>query len=395
MNPQNPIFIPHDIHVVILEFLLSDKSLYSSVERDYSYTSVSKWIELSLVCRAWRNRIHALVFSHLCVSHKNLADLRDLALSFNSYGNILPNMMSTTHIPTLNYVHNLTLMLAVTNHLPDAISILADLPHLNNLTIRLCVASKELSLGNSIYPEYAIPQVNRLCIRFFHETRSYIDLLNTRIRWILSCFPSTEHLALYSLHTIDDTDLNTTPHHSLPPNLISLASTGWFPGLFGRQLDIPTLRFLDIWWPTGSAMRGFANYHCNTLEGLRMAFMNLGIGHDPFWDDVMPKFSCLRYLSIGDEDVRHISPECIKSPHLRHVEFSTFFTDDELAGIAGITKFVTKDCPSLKVVTYHSDVRLASIHDLEEAGSLSVVWKHGMSLPALRGEYIYAIPYTC
>ncbi|KAF8592975.1 hypothetical protein BDV93DRAFT_612386 [Ceratobasidium sp. AG-I] len=390
MSPRNTMSIPPEIHLTILEMFLSDKSLYNPIEQSFSYTSVSKWIGLALVCRSWRDRIHTLAFRHLSVPYKILAELRDLVLLSGPYGDLLPTASGFVHPPTLNYIHDLTLELGPTDYLPEVISLLSALPDLNNLTIDIMLHYGASYLYNSTHSQHKISQVKRLGLRVSHPARE-IDLRSTGVNWILSCFSSVEHLFLYLPRAVDDSYLDLTLHHSLPPNLISLVSTDWFYGLFGRQLAIPTLRFLEIWFPTADVMRPFADYHCNTLEGLRLVHMS--INEDRVCDDILPKFSSLRYLSVGDE-ARYASLERIKSQHLRHFGFNLYNTEDGLENLAGITKFVTEDCPNLRVVTYHNHVRSEPMHDLEKASSLSVVWKPSFTFSPLEDECPYAIPYT-
>ncbi|KAF8607457.1 hypothetical protein BDV93DRAFT_520313 [Ceratobasidium sp. AG-I] len=391
MSPPRPTSIPLEIHLMILELLLSDKSLYSSIKKPLPYTSVSKWIGLSLVCRAWRNRIHALAFRHLSVLHKNLAEIRDLALSFTHSDRFL-TASGFVHPLTLSYIHDLTLKLGPTDQLPEAILLFSDLPNLNNLTIDIIMDHDTYHLYGPTHSQYKISQVKRLGLRVSHP-KDNIDLQYTGVRWILSCFHSVEHLYLYLPRTMDDSYPDPTLHHSLPPNLISLATTGWFPGLFGRQLAIPTLRFLEIWFPTADIMHPFADYHCNTLEGLRLIYIDFN--GNQVGDDILPKFNSLRYLSISDQSRHIFFLERIKSQHLRHFGFTMYCGEDGPERLADITKFVTEDCPNLRAVTYHNGSRLAPMHDLEKNNSLSIIWKPGSTFSPLEDEYSYAIPYTC
>ncbi|KAF8607425.1 hypothetical protein BDV93DRAFT_520290 [Ceratobasidium sp. AG-I] len=389
MNPRDPTLIHPEIHLMILESFLSDKSLYSSVKKDYSYTSVSKWIGLALVCRAWRNRIHAIAFRHLRVRHKVLAELRDIAFLSAPCSNLHPATLGTMHTPTLNYVYDLTWSLKSTDYLPEAISILAELPHLNNLTIKLYIPDQELNLGNSTHPECIIPQVKRLRIRLFHPTCG-IRLERSGVRWILSGFPCVEHLYLDLPCTDDYSNPDISLNHCLPPNLISLVSTGC--SLSRRFV------FFEIWDARIDKLHPFADYHGNTLEGLRFIRM-IGDGperwcaSDPVvWGNLIPKFHSLRYLSMGNEDVRGIWLEPIKSQHLCHFEFamSRFIGLEEMAAI---TKFVTQRCPNLQVLTYHDEAESAPMQELEGVCSLSVIQKP-MS-PSWPPEDECAYGYTC
>lgn len=371
MNTQTPKSIPHEVHLMILEFFLCDKGLYISVKKKFSYTSVSKWIRLSLVCRAWRNRIHTLVFHHLRVTHKALVELRDLAFSSTS-PDLAPTNLGSVHTPTLNRIQNLFLSLETTDRLPDTLSILADLPHLNIFSIKLYINNERLDLDDSIRPKHTISQVKRLGITIFHPTCG-ICLEKTGVRWILSAFPSVEHLFLALPCTDDYSKPDLYQPHSLPPNLISLATTGLFPGLFGHQLAIPTLRFLEIWFARVNSMHPFANYHGNTLEGLRFVRM-LAADHEA-WDSFIPKFSSLRYLSIGSERRANLSLECIKSQHLRHFECNWGNLGYGPEALDTIVRFLTERCPCLQVVTYHDNEQMPAIEDLEHTRSLSVIRK--------------------
>ncbi|KAF8607456.1 hypothetical protein BDV93DRAFT_520312 [Ceratobasidium sp. AG-I] len=390
MSPRKLISIPREIHLMILEFLLSDKSLYSSIEKHYSYTSVSKWIGLSLVCRAWRNRIHTLAFHHVSALYRTLTRLRALALPFPLRTDLLPTMLSSVYPPTLDYIHELTLVMEATDHLPEAISILSNLPHLNRFTIDLSVGDWELDLDNPVHPGYLVTQVTCLGIRLCQKMTGKVSLRNTGIRWILSRFPSVEHLYIY-VWSVDDSDPNPPLHHSLPPGLVSLASTGWLRGLFGYQIAIPTLRFLEIWCPTVDEMQPFADYHCNTLEGLHLVYMD--VNDDQIWEEIISRFNSLQYLSVCDEEVISLPLERVNTRHLRHFALSlnsADYSSEEISRVAGL---LTTHFPNLRVLTYRSDVRLAPIHDLEKAGSLDVVWKPFLPLSLM--DHPYATPYTC
>ncbi|KAF8607427.1 hypothetical protein BDV93DRAFT_542339 [Ceratobasidium sp. AG-I] len=227
-----------------------------------------------------------------------------------------------------------------------------------------------------------------------------IGLEATGVRWILSCFPSVEHLHLFLPRVGDDSDPNLTPRHCLPLNLISLASEGWFPGLFGRQLAIPTLRFFEIWFARLPKLQPFADYHGNTLEGLRFIRMlgDSSDGWDRFanvpgsWGSFIPKFNSLRYLSIGNENMEKIWLEPIKSQHLRHFDFtmSKSIGSEEMAAI---TELVTQRCPNLQVVTYRDQAESAPMQELDGACSISVVRKPITSLELPDDECLYG--YTC
>ncbi|KAF8607428.1 hypothetical protein BDV93DRAFT_604012 [Ceratobasidium sp. AG-I] len=401
MNPPNPTFIPGEMHLMILESFLNDKSLYSPVEKEYQYTSVSKWIGLSLVCRAWRNRIYSIAFRRLSVPHKSLAALRDIAFLSTPQSKFLPAILASIYTPTLNYVHDLTWSVAATDYLPEVISILVELPHLNDLTIKLHIPGEKLDLGNSTHPEYIIPQVKRLRILLFHPTCG-IRLESTGVRWVLSAFPSVEHLHLFLPRVDDCSDPNLSLNHCLPPNLISLAleGWGWFPGLFGRQLAIPTLRFFEIWYARIHELQPFADYHGNTLEGLRFIRM---VGDNSYgwdksanvpegWGTFIPKFNSLRYLSIGNEDIEEIRLEPIKSQHLRHFDFtmSKSIGSEEMAAI---TELVTQRCPNLQAVTYRDYAESARMQELEGACSVSVIRKPIISFGLPDDECFYG--YTC
>lgn len=386
MRSQRPKTIPYEIHLMILEYFLSDKDIYS-VRKNRAprppRTSVSEWIGFSLVCRAWKTRINALAFRHLSVLYRNLAQLRDLSFLVPRTSH-LPTMLAPLHLSTLDYIRDLTLIMEATDYLPEVISILPNLPHLSNLTIDIGFGGWELDLGDPIHPRYTISQVRHLGLSLSTDTAWEIGRKNMGVRWILSCFPSVEHLYL-NLGWLDDTDPDLNPPHSLPPKLISLASTGWFPGLFGRQLPVPTLRFFEVWYPIDDTICPFADYHGNTLEGLRL--MHMSSNDNLFWDEVIPKFSSLRYLSVGNSDARYFPLERINSQHLCHFEFTPDFNNSS-EEMPGVVKFITEDCPNLRVVTYHSDVPLMPMRDLGIAGLLDVIQKPRLIASALQVSYL-------
>lgn len=366
MHLPRPKSIPPEIHLMILNRFLEDRDIYdnsSSIRR----TSVSKWIGFSLVCRAWRNCIHALVFRHIYSEHAVLSKLRYLD-DLSTSGSSLPAAVDFGYPTTLSYIHRLTLHVYTIDDLPKSISILSFLPYLHDLIIRVHTHQND---SLSTHPTYIIPHVKRLSLDQCANQNTLDPKLLPVVCWILSCFPSTEHLVLRlarppNYNYPDYPNPNT--HHLLPPKLISFACTYWIGELFGRQLNIPTLRFFEISHSAAKTMLPFADYHCNTLESLRITSHKYE--ESEFWETILPRFNSLRFLSLGYGNIAEVPLEVIKSQHLCHFEFSFYggYNSDET--LSRICNFFSESCPMLRAISYHHPTLLEPIRRLAEGDEL-------------------------
>jgi hypothetical protein len=363
-NETAPAF-PSEIHLMILEFVLGDKSLY---ERDYasprgrvSRMSVSNWIWLSLVCGAWRNRVYKVAFQHLCVSRQRLIGLHGISATPTPDTKYL-----TTLRPTLGFIHTLTLYFpSRISSLPEVITILQDAPLLGNLAIlinlqsdtpALCLPSETVS----------IPQVKCFSLRF-DPTRLGFSLLwgAKDIQWILSCFPSVVHLLLDLPRHVCDSDIAQTPQYQLLPNIVSLSSTCWVDWLMGPQIDFPRLRFLDVCGDPSSDGAKFLDRNCNTIESICVSDVNHG------WADLLPRFHLMRHVSLSY--LYNFPWSLAEWPHLCHFEFLWLGQGEENSW-PDISRFLD-ECPSLQAVTYHAPHKVSRLEDFCLRKSLICIWR--------------------
>ncbi|KAF8607401.1 hypothetical protein BDV93DRAFT_309359 [Ceratobasidium sp. AG-I] len=137
----------------------------------------------------------------------------------------------------------------------------------------------------------------------------------------------------------------------------------------------------------------FTDYHCNTLEGLRITYT--GGERNQVWEDTLPRFTSLHFLSLGEEDPDVVPLEKIKSQYLRHFEFSLGSYHDAET-LSRICKFFSEHCSMLRAITYYHHEPLLSIHSLaERTKSLDIIWVSQGGFSPFQVLFPYAIPYTC
>ncbi|KAG9092390.1 hypothetical protein FS749_015780 [Ceratobasidium sp. UAMH 11750] len=365
--------IPLELHLQILEYALSDRSIHGN-------PPAPVWPHFVLVCRSWRARVQEVVFRNTSVlrlqqstkSKELLEDgLTDLCLS---------SFLVSAWTP---YTHKLgdCIRSLVLHLVPPVqlISLLHQLPVLQSLTLvnelkqDWAMLDKELS---TIPPRHTFPSVTGLYI--FQSCDPEISKQTDRTLFIprlVARFPSVAYLAL-EVCSAPSTPMSYWS--AAPQNLVAFRSLGSINvrassliTYFIMAASTSTLRVLKLWFLSPNDVSQIVLKHGATLECLI-------VYAPPKWprNFLVTWFSYIRYFvnlenfTLGN--LVRARPELldiVSKQKLRHFEF--VHHPDQ---VSNEVKFL-KDCSSLVRVTYHYINRVPELDNLVKTRKIEVVYQ--------------------
>jgi hypothetical protein len=368
--------IPPEIHLHILEFALSDRSIYG---RKF----IPVWPHFALVCRCWRARVQFVAFRNT-----NIAWLQRNPKETQLFKHGLAELCFSSYLASLYspYTHKLgdCIRSLVVHLVPPAqmISLLKQLPVLQSLTFLIELSQDWETLDKEL--ETTAPRLKFLTVTGLHVFQStdpkHQEKRDTTLFMprLIARFPSVTCLSL----EVNSAPSAPTSRWPAPPTkLVAFRSLGSFRLLtnglishFALSASTSTLRVLKLWYLKWQDASLIVEKHGATLECLSLHSSpkwprNLTIA----WADLIPRFVGLQHLSLACMLVPTADMlSSIPKQNLRHFEFALF--PSHLGLVHGITEFLD-ECPSLVWVTYHSRDRIPELENFSPKRTIMFVWR--------------------
>lgn len=368
--------IPPEIHLQILDYALSDPSIYDR------FRFFPVWPRFALVCRSWRARVQYTAFQNTNITkiqwrggEPKVSDHGLVQLCFSSY---LASLSSPYTHKLGDCIRSLVLYLVPPT---EMMLLLQQLPVLESLTFLIRLPQDWASLDRDLKvlaPGLSFPSVTGLHI-FQSPNREYQKLPDSTlfIPRLVSCFPSVAYLSL---------ELNCMPLAAKsqwpapPKHLVAFRSLGSTTSishnLISHLISPPSgtkLRVLKIWNLTTLNAHALAIAHGATLECLTLhPPPGWSRRHALSWTHYLGHFIALQHLSLGSLLI--FTPDIlgfIPNQKLRHFEFVLRPNRTDL--VPPIVTFLD-ECPVLSIVTYHSVGQVAEIEDLLSKKKIKCVW---------------------
>ncbi|KAG9118658.1 hypothetical protein FRC07_006716 [Ceratobasidium sp. 392] len=365
--------IPPELHLMILDFALSDKVIYGP-------RFFPVWPNFALVCRCWRARVQEVAFRNTSILRlqrnpktKKLVEdgLTELCLS---------SFLVSVWAP---YTHKLgdCLRSLVLHLVPPGqlVSLLQQLPVLESLTLLVELNMDWIAMDKellTVLPKHTFPSVTGLYI--FQSSDPEISKNIDRTLFIprlVSRFPSVAYLSI-EVCSVPSPPMSTWPPG--PKNLIAFRSLGSVSvqsysliSYFVMSASTGTLRVLKLWLISPQDAHRIVQKHGSTLECLTMHAppkwpKNLTVT----WFSWIRHFTNLQSLTLGNFlRARPEMLDIISKPMLRHLEF---VHDAQM--LSKEVEFL-KDCPALVRMTYHCMCRVPELDGLAKERKIEVVYR--------------------
>ncbi|KAG8718175.1 hypothetical protein FRC09_013071, partial [Ceratobasidium sp. 395] len=350
---------PPEIHLMILESYLGDKSLYNQ-DTSFKRLSISDWIGLSLVCRAWKDRIYSIAFHHLLVEQRYLSELDK---AYKTLASAVDNCGSYNAArPAFSFVRTLTIYLPhPVSRLLETMFVLQQAPNLHKLSLDICLQPNTERICTSEAPH--LQHVTCFGLRFGYVPDGYyISWKAKDIQWILSCVPNVKHLLLDIPRQLGETDASHTTISF--PYAASIQSNCWVEWLLSSEVRFPNLRFLEVSGDPSSDNLRFLDRHSTSLESLTLGDVNHG------WTELIPTFRPMRHLALSY--LYNFPWQLTQLPYLCHFEFLWLGGDQDSS--AEILEFLGS-CGSLQVITYHSQLRISFLEGFCRQKDMQCIWR--------------------
>ncbi|KAG8745237.1 hypothetical protein FRC12_014622 [Ceratobasidium sp. 428] len=375
LKPKHKLFLPSEIHLSFLDYFLLNRPL----------NRPAGLINVTLVCREWRNRTYAVFFRNLDIATDVLAIHTLIGLchaSATKTGDAVPGA-ETKLLALGSFMKYISITLGQpTGHgtivLSDLISLLDFTPNLEDLALSIIqpdqVARDLTELSTTI--STCMLSLNSLRIR------SYTDASITLAPFVAQC-PVLEHISFDV--SIDNTVHIENTEYTPPSKLVSFRSLGWWEpndNVLEHLIlapSITSLRTIELHRsPSPRFLRELARVHGARIESLTLRFMEPVATR--IWTETINQFTALQHFSVWCFPSASLL-DFVNTDHLRHFEFRRPWTrtskDESLT--TDVLVFL-KRCPALCAITYHASKPMGEIDGLAREKNIALTWQENHSV---------------